>query len=80
MTTIPDEPVGWIHRSYVLHEQKRTREAWDLLLPAAKKFPEDFTIPYNLACYAIRHPPQPCKLEIQRQPRHTQRREGRGED
>lgn len=47
----PGEVFGWIHRSYALHELKRTREARDLLLPAAKRFPKVETIPYNLACY-----------------------------
>ena len=42
---------GWIERSFALHELKRTQEAFDLLLPAEKKFPENWTIPYNLACY-----------------------------
>jgi len=26
--------------------------AWGMLLPAFEKFPEEPTIPYNLACYA----------------------------
>jgi tetratricopeptide (TPR) repeat protein len=47
----PANPAGWIHQSYSLHELKRTREAYDLLLPAIDQFPELSTIPYNLACY-----------------------------
>ena len=47
----PDRPDAWIHRSFALHELKRTREALDHLLPAAEGFPEVWTIPYNLACY-----------------------------
>lgn len=47
----PKEVFGWIQRSYALHELKRTREARDLLQPAAKFFPKVETIPYNLACY-----------------------------
>jgi len=47
----PDEPTAWIHRSFALHELRRTQEAFDLLLPAAKHFPKETTIPYNLACY-----------------------------
>ena len=47
-----DEAFGWIHRSYALHELKRTREASDLLTPALDKFPEEDLVPYNLACYA----------------------------
>ncbi len=41
----------WINRSYALHELKRTREAFDALLPAARKFPKRWLIRYNLACY-----------------------------
>jgi len=48
----PEHPAGWINQSYSLHELNRTREAWEALLPAAKKFPLVATIPYNLACYA----------------------------
>ena len=28
----PDEPVGWINRSFALHQMKRTQEAWAHLL------------------------------------------------
>jgi tetratricopeptide (TPR) repeat protein len=48
----PDHLSGWIHRSFALHELKRTQEAYDLLLPGVSRFPEIWTIPYNLACYA----------------------------
>jgi predicted Zn-dependent protease len=48
----PDNPSGWIHQSYSLHEMKRTQEALDLLLPVVEKFSSISTIPYNLACYA----------------------------
>lgn len=48
----PDWVEGWIKRSYSLHELKRTREAYDLLLPARQRFPSASIIPYNLACYA----------------------------
>ncbi len=48
---VPRNVFGWIHRSYALHELKRTSEARDLLLPALKRFPKNETIPYNLACY-----------------------------
>ncbi len=47
----PKNIFGWIHRSYALHELKRTIEARDLLQPALKRFPRNETIPYNLACY-----------------------------
>jgi predicted Zn-dependent protease len=48
----PDYLLGWIHRSYALHELKRTREAFDLLLPSTNLFPEEPLIRYNLACYS----------------------------
>jgi len=47
----PDFSEAWTHRSYALHELKRTQEAFDQLLPAAGTFPKVWTIPYNLACY-----------------------------
>lgn len=48
----PQEPDGWIHQSFALHELKRTKEAFDLLRGQAERFPAVMTIPYNLACYA----------------------------
>lgn len=47
----PENYHGWIHRSFALHELKRTEEAFENLLPVADKFPDSWTIPYNLACY-----------------------------
>jgi hypothetical protein len=37
---------------YSLHELKRTKEAHAVLLPIADKFPDEYMISYNLACYA----------------------------
>jgi len=51
LTATPDDPEAWIHRSFALHELRRTREAFDALLPAADRFPKENIIPYNLACY-----------------------------
>ena len=48
----PNRVQGYIHKSYALHELKRTQEAWDFLFPFAEKFPKNPTIKYNLACYA----------------------------
>ena len=47
----PDDPLGWVHRSYSLHELKRTQEAKDNLLHVVEKFPISATMHYNLACY-----------------------------
>ena len=48
---VPEQPLGWLHRSYCLHELKRTEEARDNLLRVVDKFPEDPIMRYNLACY-----------------------------
>lgn len=47
----PELPLGWVHRSFCLHELKRTEEARDNLLRVVDKFPEDPIMRYNLACY-----------------------------
>jgi tetratricopeptide (TPR) repeat protein len=47
----PDRAEAWIHRSFALHELKRTQEAFDQLLHVADRFRKVWTIPYNLACY-----------------------------
>jgi tetratricopeptide (TPR) repeat protein len=47
----PERPGGWIHRSFALHELKRTGEAFDHLSPVRGIFPDQWVIPYNLACY-----------------------------
>jgi tetratricopeptide (TPR) repeat protein len=49
--SVPDEAVGWIHRSFCLHELKRTEEARENLLRVVDKFAESTTMRYNLACY-----------------------------
>jgi Flp pilus assembly protein TadD len=49
--TQPDELQGWVHRSYCLHELKRTGEARDNLLRVVGEFPVSATVHYNLACY-----------------------------
>ena len=51
VTVAPESAFGWIHRSFALHELKRTKEALEKLLPAADFFPDEITIRYNLACY-----------------------------
>jgi tetratricopeptide (TPR) repeat protein len=48
---IPDDSFGHIRLAFALHELKRTREAYDVLLPTVDKFPGEWTISYNLACY-----------------------------
>ena len=48
---IPEAPFGWIHLAYALHELRRTREAYKVLVPVVNRFPEEYVIRYNLACY-----------------------------
>jgi predicted Zn-dependent protease len=49
---VPESLWGWIHCAYALRELKRTAEAWNVLLPVVNKFPDQYIIRYNLACYA----------------------------
>ena len=48
---VPRYSVGFIHLAHSLHEMKRTKEALNTLLPGAHKFPDEWQILYNLACY-----------------------------
>lgn len=49
----PRSAYGWIHLAYALHEQKRTREAYDSLTPILAEFPNEWLMRYNMACYAV---------------------------
>ena len=51
MRTLPNDSGCLIHRSFALKDLGRVQEALDLLLPSADLFPENWVIPYNLACY-----------------------------
>ena len=57
----PEQAVGWLHRSYALRRVRGggLQAAFDALRPVAEKFPEEATIPYNLACYTcqLHHDP-----------------------
>lgn len=50
----PDRASGWLHQAYALRRVPKggLQSAWEALLPAYHKFPDEPTIPYNLACYA----------------------------
>jgi tetratricopeptide (TPR) repeat protein len=54
VTAAPEEALGYINRSFALHELGQTAYALRLLLPAAAQFPKEWVIPYNLACYYCR--------------------------
>jgi tetratricopeptide (TPR) repeat protein len=51
---VPNRPETWRHRSVALHKLKRTLEAYDHLQPALAKFPKDWAVHYDIACYACR--------------------------
>ncbi len=50
----PDRASAWLHHAYALRRAPDggLRAAWQALTPALEKFPDEPTIPYNLACYA----------------------------
>jgi tetratricopeptide (TPR) repeat protein len=50
----PERPNGWLHRAYAARRAPggSIEAAWQVLRPAADKFPQATLIPYNLACYA----------------------------
>ncbi len=52
VAALPGEPIGWVYRSFALHKLGRVHEARQHLLAAARRFPADWRIAYNLACYA----------------------------
>ena len=54
LAAAPDEASGWLHHAYALRRASAdgVAQAWDALLPAADKFPDEEVIPYNLSCYA----------------------------
>ncbi|MEW6156324.1 MAG: tetratricopeptide repeat protein [Verrucomicrobiota bacterium] len=47
----PERIESWVYPAYCLHELGRTAEAFRLLKPAARRFPQNHLIPLNLACY-----------------------------
>ena len=52
MITLPDEPVGWIYQALAQHGMGQVEEARETLLTAAREFPNDWQVAYNLACYS----------------------------
>ena len=49
----PERPSAWLHRAYALRRVPHggLAAAFEALQPAAETFPDECTIPYNLACY-----------------------------
>jgi len=48
----PAEPWGYFHLAYALHELKKTKAAYAALHPVLARFPDNWLMRYNLACYA----------------------------
>ena len=48
---LPDDPYGGVHAAVALYRLGRTLEAKERSLPLVARFPKDWSIPYNLACY-----------------------------
>jgi predicted Zn-dependent protease len=48
----PQLAFGWIHQAYALHELRRTKEAYAVLRPVVDRFPSEYIMRYNLACYS----------------------------
>ncbi len=51
--THPNAPFGWIHLAYALHELRKTSEAYDALKSVLDRFPKEWLMRYNMACYAV---------------------------
>ncbi len=64
LAQMPGDAGGWLRRAYALRRVNGggLPQAWEALLPAAKKFPSEPVIAYNLSCYAC----QMAQLDIAR--------------
>ena len=49
---LPSEPIGWIYHGFAEQQMGRLIEARQTLIVAARRFPSDWRIAYNLACYS----------------------------
>lgn len=48
---LSDDRFGGVHAAVALYRLGRTHETKELSLTLAARFPKDWSIPYNLACY-----------------------------
>ena len=57
----PERSIGWLHHAYALRRAPNggLLAAFNALVPVVSRFPQEATIPYNLACYA-------CQLQRDR--------------
>jgi predicted Zn-dependent protease len=49
----PKASLGWLHRSFALHQSKQTKLARETLQPALEIFPDEIEIRYHLAWYEL---------------------------
>ena len=47
----PDDAYGWINLAYATRRAHSLERALDVLLNAVKRFPQEGTVHFNLACY-----------------------------
>ncbi|MCI0745535.1 MAG: tetratricopeptide repeat protein [Verrucomicrobia subdivision 3 bacterium] len=50
----PERLTGWVATANALHGLNQTQRAWDTLVSISDRFPDNSTVPYNLACYSAR--------------------------
>lgn len=50
----PDRLTGWVATANALHGLDQTKRARDMLVSVSDRFPDNSTVPYNLACYSAR--------------------------
>jgi len=51
---LPDSAFGPLHLAHALRQLDRTQDARAALLPIADKFPDEWRIQYQLACYSCK--------------------------
>ena len=52
-TAHPNVSFGWIHLAFALHELRKTAEAYDALKAVLERFPKEWLMRYNMACYSV---------------------------
>jgi len=53
-TMLPESVFGPLHLAHALRKLDRAKDARDALLPVADKFPDDWRVPFQLACYCCK--------------------------
>jgi predicted Zn-dependent protease len=48
----PEDSYGFMQLADALHQMKRTKEAREVLMSIVHRFPDDYLMRYNLACYS----------------------------